>query len=564
MVMKDNPRSGTATGFVADPGTAAGFVTDTGTATERFLPNYARGLLVILCRSLLRLAPAVWTALAAALAFYVFAPRLRATLAFATVFGGASIAFFCSGDSGLRSLSRIALALSVGLAWGAAAALAESAFRPPDELARFTVDSFDGSVATDSRRTSSGNTMMTIELSELRFSCPGLRAAVGWPRGRPLVVIVTDSKEEFNAGRAVETRQLSAIDPQKALYYASAKNLRRLPFAAAGAKIRSDVKTLLSKRIAAVSGKSFPLAQALILGVVDEIDSEEAKLFRDAGCAHILSLSGQHLSILCMLMTLIFSRLLRRTDLAGIASLVFMIAFTWLAGAGPSLLRSALMAFAAISLKKVDRPQQGITVLSLVFCASLGYKPTDARTLSFTLSYAAMAGLIVLSPRWENLLWRLPPIVSKPFSVSLAALCATAGISISAFGSIAPGGIIASTLSGPVVLLFMWSLLGTAAAGAPFPFLNGIFSRWHEIVHAIFLFVLRLGAMLPPVRFDGTAQKVLVSAAIVVLSLFVYAYPYGEYALRELSRRRNYADIVPQESHDHHSLRFSHKHKILS
>lgn len=532
-------------------------------AAGRFLADYARGLGVILCRSLFRRAPAVWTALAAAAAFYAFAPRLGAVFAAAIALGGASVAFFSSGEAKLRSISRIALALSVGLAWGAAAALSESAFLPPDELARFTAESFGGTVAADSRLTASGNTMMTIELSELRLSRPGLHAVVSWPRGRHLLALVTDSKEEFNAGRAVDTRQLSVIDAEKALYYASAKNLRRCAFGSRASGIRSAAKVVLSERIAAVSGKSFPLAQALLLGVKDEIDSEEAKLFRDAGCAHILALSGQHLSILCMLMTLFFARLLKRTDLADIASLVFAAAFTWLAGVGPSLLRSALMAFAGIMLRKIDRPQQGITVLALVFCAALGWRPVDARTLSFTLSYAAMAGLILLSPRWETLLWRLPPMVSKPLSASLSALCATALISMSAFGSIAPGGIIAATLSGPVVLVFMWSLLGSSAAGAALPFLNGIFSAWHETVHAVLLSVMRLGALFAPVRLEGAAQKGFVSAAIVALSLFVYAYPYGEYALHELSRRRSRADIDPQESHEH-SLRFSLQHKNLS
>ncbi len=532
-------------------------------AAGRFLAGYARGLAIIFYGGLLRRAPVVWTAGAAACAFYAFAPRPFAVFSAAVALGGASASFFCSGKAGLRSLSRIALALSLGLVWGAAAALAESAFGPPGERARFVVESCAGSVARDSRRTSSGNTMMTIELSELRLRRPGLRAAISWPRGSPLLVLVTDAKEDFGAGSLVEARRVSVIDTGKALYYASGENLGRLGFASPAARIRSDAKAALSKRIAAVSGKSFPLAQALLLGVVDEIDGEESKLFRDAGCAHILSLSGQHLSILCMLMTLVFTRLLKRTDLAVAASLVFTAAFTWLAGMGPSLLRSALTAFAAVALRKIDRPQQGVTILSLVFCAALGLRPADARTLSFTLSYAAMAGLIILSPRWEALLWRLPPILSKPLSASLSALCATAAISLSAFGSIVPGGIVAATLSCPVVLVFMWSLLGTAAAGGPFPFLDGVFSAWHEIVHALLLAVMRLGALLPPIRGGEAGQRGFTYAAIAALSLFVYAYPYGEYALCELFRWGSPADIDPQESHEH-SLRFPFQHKDLS
>ena len=524
---------------------------------------YARGLAALFLYAAARKALVVWTALGAALVFYGFASRLLAVLLLAFVIGGSSITVGSPSVPRLGRLSRIGMAFALGLAWGAAAALSESTSLPPAELARFTAESFVGTVASDSRRTASGNTMMKLELAEIRLFRPGLSAVIDWPRRRPLVLLVTDNKEDFHAGRRIEARRLSSIDPEKALYYASAQNLRAYPFTSAAARLRSVAKTAFAARIAAVSGTAFPLAQALLLGVTDEIDGAESRLFRDAGCAHILSLSGQHLSILCMLMTLLVARLLKRSDLADIASLAFSAAFTWLAGAGPSLLRSTLMVFAGILLKKMDRPQQGITILSLAFCVGLGLKPTDARSLSFTLSYAAMAGLIILSPRWESLLWRMPPFLSKPLSASLAAICATAAISISTFGSIASGGIIAATLSGPVVLVFMWSLLGASALGAVLPFLDGLFSRWHEIVHGALLLVMKLGAILPPLKLESEAGKVFASAAIAALSLFVYAYPYGEYALHRILRARRAVNVAPQE-HNDDSLRFPSLHKDIS
>jgi competence protein ComEC len=467
-----------------------------------------------------------------------------------------------SGATLLRELARVGVILSLGLAWGAAAALAETARAPPRELSLFAIESCEGIVAKDSRRTASGNTIMTLQLDTVTVANPGFRARLAWPRGRPLVLLVTDSAEEFAAGRKVRASDLSAIDPEKSLYYASAKNFSAGPFVSAIAGSRSRVKDAFSARIEAVSGKAFPLAQALLLGVTDEIDGEESRLFRDAGCSHILSLSGQHLSVLCMLMTLLVAKLLKRGDLADVASLIFAGAFTWLAGAGPSLLRSTMMVVAGIFLKRTDRPQQGITILSFAFCAGLGLKPEDGRSLSFTLSYAAMAGLILLSPRWECVLWRLPPIVSKPLSASLAALCATASLSVSAFGSLPPGGLIAATISGPVVLVFMWSLLGASALGAAVPFLGGVFSRWHELVHEVLLAVMRLGAILPPLSIAEASQKAFASAAIVALSLFVYAYPYGEYALHTIVRTRRAANFVPQEKNGH-SVRFPNRHKNI-
>jgi ComEC/Rec2-related protein len=295
---------------------------------------------------------------------------------------------------------------------------------------------------------------------------------------------------------------------------------------------------------------------------VDELDGAESALFRAAGCAHILSLSGQHLSILCSLVTLLFAKLLKRSDLADVASFLFASAFTWLAGAGPSLLRSTLMTLAGIMLRRMDRPQRGIAVLSFVFCAALGIGPPDARSLSFTLSYAAMVGLIALSPRWECFLWRVPKMAAKPLAASLAALCATASISLSTFGFFATGGIVASSLSGPLILAFMWSLLGSSLVGAVFPFLDSVLSRWHELLHGAILVVMRLGAAFPSVKPAGPVQGALVLAAIAVLTLFVYTWPYGERALSLCAAARSAAKRKPREAHDDR-LRFAYGDKDI-
>ncbi|PKL03959.1 MAG: hypothetical protein CVV53_09015, partial [Spirochaetae bacterium HGW-Spirochaetae-9] len=514
---------------------------------------YARGLFSILIFALRRRAPVVWTALGAAIVFYGFPRYFGASLLVATALAGVSATFRQGGPSQLRTVAGIGLALSLGVVWGAAAALAETSFAQPPDLARFPLAQVSGRLVADGRRTSKGNTIIAIELEEATILQKGWSSRLAWPRCHPRISLVTDSKTELAAGRRINIAQISAIDAGQALYYASAKNIMLGPFVSTAARLRAAAKSTLSARIKAVAGKAFPLAQALLLGVMDDIGNEEAGLFRDAGCAHILSLSGQHLSILCSLMTLLFAKLLKRARLADIASIAFALLFTWLAGAGPSLLRSTLMTMAGIAMRRMDRPQQGITILALVFCVTLGWKPAQARSLSFTLSYSAMIGLNLLSARWEGILWRIPPFAAKPLAASFAALSATASISLHTFGFFALGGIIASSLSGPVVLLLMWSLLGSTLLGSLLPFLGTILSAWHELIHAVLLGIMRIGALLPAIRPESGGGRLLVSLAIVALCLFVYAYPYIENALSQ----------IREEAHDD-SLRFPCLHKNLS
>lgn len=513
------------------------------------------GFVAVAEQGLRHVAPAAWTATGALAVFYAFPGAPRAALVAALGLGGLCLASWALPRAWPHArLARAGLAFALGLAWGAAALIAETTMAPPPELSRYRAARFDGVVAVDSRRTSSGNTVMTIVLSSATLRAPGISVRLERARSRPRVTIVTDSADEYPAGLKITVLSPSAIDVSKTLYYASGKDIAPGAFLSPVARFRASARLRVARSIKAVSGEAFPLAQALLLGVVDELGGEESALFRAAGCAHVLSLSGQHLSILCALMSLLFSKILRRADVADFASVVFAVAFTWLAGARPALLRSTLMAVAGIALKITDRPQRGVTIVAAVFCLALGLAPQDARGLSFTLSYAAMVGLILLSGRWESVLWRLPRVVAKALAPSFAALCATAWISLRAFGYFALGGLFAATLSGPLVLVLMWSLLVSAALAPLTPFAWGVLSRWHELLRAALLFVMRIGAAIPAIRADTPLETCLISAAIASLALFVYAYPYIEYALGALAAARRGSHS--QECHDDR-LRFS-------
>ena len=496
----------------------------------------------------------VWMALGAALVFHGMGqPGLPAfvMVAAAILCSACGTAGLALPASAATDFAHACLAISFGLALGWTATRGEIATAPPAELARFELLSIEGVILTDGRRTSSGNTIMSMVPSTVEVLAQGLKMRLEWPRGRGRIMLVAGKSASpaatkagqagavaagFFAGRRLRVFSPTLLDTGQALFYASARNLSLGEFSSPLARFRASAVRFLAERIEAVTGEAFPLSQALLLGIKDEIDPEASRLFKEAGCSHVLALSGQHLSIFCSLMSLIFGRLLKRNDIADAAALAVAIIFTWIAGAGPSLLRAAIMVTAGIIAKRLDRPQEGIATLSLVYLVALIWQPADARSLSFTLSYTAMIGLILLAPRWNTLLWRLPGFLSVPLSASLGAVCLTALITLGAFGSFETGGIIASTLSGPLVLAFAWSLLAASFLGTFLPFLNGAFAFIHESFEAGLLEIMRLGSLFPtiaPATENGIRATVL---AIVAISLFVYASPYVEHGAERLRR----------------------------
>jgi ComEC/Rec2-related protein len=442
-------------------------------------------------------------------------------------------------------------ALALGLVLGTSAALAETAYAPPPELARFAAVGFSGRLETDSRLSASGNTILQLRLDMVELSTPSWHMSLEWPKSRARVSLVIEGRRSFSKGMMLNATGVSPIDIEQALYYSPAKNCIPGAFSSLLFSVRSIAVRFLVERLESVTGDAFALAQALLLGIRDDLDPEIPQLFKTAGCAHILALSGQHLSILCSLAGLFFVKVLRRRDLAAAAVPLIAILFTWIAGAGPSLLRAAIMSVAAAAASRLDRPQKGISTLSLAFCLALGVSPPDARSLSFVLSYGAMLGLFFFSARWENFLWRVPTLAVKPLAASLAALSFTAFISLPSFGYLALGGIIASALAGPLVLALMWLILGAVILGSFLPFFDSIFASLHEFLQEALLLIMKMGSSLPVIKPREGATTLAVLLVIALLNLFVYAYPYVEYALNAV--RYVPKDPIPtrRELHDH-------------
>ena len=103
-------------------------------------------------------------------------------------------------------------------------------------------------------------------------------------------------------------------------------------------------------------------------------------------------------------------------------------------------------------------------LLAYVFLVMVAVQPASAASLSFQLSFSALAGIVLLSPRIERLLsGRLPRGVSVPLSAALGAQAATTPILAESIGTLHFIGIPASLVVVPLVTLFLY--LGLAVAG---------------------------------------------------------------------------------------------------
>lgn len=161
-----------------------------------------------------------------------------------------------------------------------------------------------------------------------------------------------------------------------------------------------------------------PMARALVLGEND-LDTADVEAFRASGLSHILAVSGAHIVIAVLSVVQAIDAILRRVErLAGslhaarVASAIG-VPLAWIyadfAGSGGSVRRAAAMASVALIARALGRQPDGSRAFGLSLVGGAIADPLAVYDMSFGLSAAATAGLLVLSRPLQEALSRLPP-----------------------------------------------------------------------------------------------------------------------------------------------------------
>jgi competence protein ComEC len=146
------------------------------------------------------------------------------------------------------------------------------------------------------------------------------------------------------------------------------------------------------------------IAVALLLGDKGLISKQDYSTFKKAGLAHILAISGLHLTIVCVLIFGIFFRVLAFTPLslrvdtkkiAGIMGLFFGLFYLLLAGIPVSGLRSFLMVL-FLFLGYFINGASGVRSLAIALLFILIFWPEEAFFPSFQLSFASVLCLLTV------------------------------------------------------------------------------------------------------------------------------------------------------------------------
>ncbi len=156
-------------------------------------------------------------------------------------------------------------------------------------------------------------------------------------------------------------------------------------------------RTLFLNRWREELGETFPLFEALLLGVKGEELREEIALFQETGIYHLFCVSGFHMALLGTLLWSVFRRFLPRRLV-----IFFILPFTFLYLAFCGFVTSATRAFLMMSLlllsRSIGRTAKAIGIFLSTFFLMFLIQPEMLFMPGVQLSFASTAGLVVFLP----------------------------------------------------------------------------------------------------------------------------------------------------------------------
>ena len=168
-------------------------------------------------------------------------------------------------------------------------------------------------------------------------------------------------------------------------------------------EISEIIENFTIKKISGIleGPKEKGVAIAFITGEKGHIPRNLKEAYRQSGAMHVLALSGLHIGIIYAILNLIFSFLdmhirSRRVKFAICTLFIFMYAA--ITGFGASVQRAAIMVtvWKLLSMSRRDGGRWSVLLLSA--CIILLINPNELADIGFQLSFAAMAGIIGISP----------------------------------------------------------------------------------------------------------------------------------------------------------------------
>ena len=197
---------------------------------------------------------------------------------------------------------------------------------------------------------------------------------------------------------------------------------------------RENVLDILRSNIK--GDKELGLAEALLIGYKDDLDKTLVQSYTNTGVVHIIAISGLHLGLIYWLLLLVLKPLQKRSHYKWLKPVIVICGlwlFSLLAGAQPSILRSAVMFTCLVLGDSLVKKSSIYNTLAFSAFLLLCYNPYWLWDVGFQLSYSAVFSIVIfMKPiyQWFYVKNKSLDFLWKINAVTIAAQILTLPVSI--------------------------------------------------------------------------------------------------------------------------------------
>ncbi len=451
----------------------------------------------------------------------ILASRWAALLAACVVAAAAGTVLTRIDAPRLRRAGVFALFIAVGLLMGAVslrrmASVSDSSFFP---VPAGDVTDFSGSLSQDSSLSQKGETVLRVSVRQASSVQTGLRGAA---RGSVLVFLAGDYRFSLGQELSFHARlsPFPGTGPETFAARAARKDVREAGFSSRLWEIRARLRTGLNRALDRAGYPASALLQALLIGSREDVPQRLYDGFQRTGSLHILALSGLHVTVIYGIIAAALG-FMRRPVLKFLLATLVLLFYQFVAGFFPSLLRATVMILVGGAALLLDRDVEPLNLLSISGIVIVCIDPFQAFSLSFQLSFLALAGILALGPLVRRPLeGRLPRFVLAPLAMSVGAQIATLPLVVAAFGSYYPSGLVASLILVPLTTALLWAGLAWLPISLlPWQLLHDTCVRLFSILYGAIEWSAETLARVPGIMVVPPLVPWVVAASVAVMVL---------------------------------------------
>jgi competence protein ComEC len=291
-----------------------------------------------------------------------------------------------------------------------------------------------------------------------------------------------------------------------------------------------QTRRVIGERIDTLFSNQGGAAKGMLLGDKSDMDEETLTAFRDAGLAHLLAVSGLHVSVLAGAVSLLFRR---NAWVRFFAVALFCALYAALTAFSPSVVRAGLMIVVLLLSQPLKRRPDPISTMSAALACILFFHPFALWYAGFQLSFTAVYALILLAPILQKPIARLGSVASGMISASAAVVVGTLPASAYFFNRVQFLSLVTNLFVLLIVPVFLIpAFIGTALSFLWYPLGNAVCMLPRFALDVIFAVATYGGSISAEIKAPSAPAYLLYLAAIL---------PASRLCLRSRRRRALYA-----------------------